>query len=189
MNLFLSLIPFGLSSTYPSLPDGDSFLEKIVPNIWAFLVQFLALIVLIIIFFVVAYKPVRNIIKKRQDHIEGQINEATRVNTESKEKLIEATVTLKESKKEAIKIIDDAKEDANKQREVILKNTNEEITNLKIKAQQDIEREKERAKDEIKRTIIDTALLTSKEILKREVNENDNEKIIDDYIDNLTKDN
>lgn len=177
----------GLTSSYPSLPDGESFLQKIIPNIWAFLVQFLALIVLIVIFFVFAYKPVRNIIRKRQDHIEGQINEAEKTNLESKQKLTEATITLNESKKEALKIIDGAKEDALKQKEMIIKETNEEINNLKLKAQKDIERDIKRAEKEINNTIIDVALSASKEILKREIREEDNDKLIDEFIKNINK--
>ena len=96
MNYFLSklfhFVPV-LSSDAPSLPDGDSFLEKIIPNIWAFLVQFLALVVLIIIFFVVGYKPVRNIIRKRQEHIENQINEAENINQVSKQEVCKVNST------------------------------------------------------------------------------------------------
>lgn len=187
INLLSNLIPLGLSSSYPSLPDGESFLEKIIPNIWAFLVQFLALVVLIILFFVLAYKPVRNIIKKRQDHIEGQINQAEKTNLESQQKLNEANLTLSTSKKDALKIIDDAKEDALKQKDLIIKQTNEEINNLKTKAQEDIKREKERARDEINKTIIDVALSASKEVLKREINEDDNQKLIDEFINNIDK--
>lgn len=174
-----------LSSDAPSLPDGDSFLEKIIPNIWAFLVQFLALVVLIIIFFIVGYKPVRNIIRKRQEHIENQINEAENINQESKQKLSEADATLLMSKKEALKIIDDAKEDALRQKDKIIKQANEEVSEIKDKAQKDIARDKERAKDEIKRTIIDVALDASKQVLSREINEADNEKLVDEFIEQL----
>lgn len=178
-----------LSSGAPSLPDGDTFIEKIIPNVWAFLVQFLALVVLIIVFFIVGYKPVRNIIRKRQDHIESQIHEAENRNQMSLQKLSEADATLLESKKEAIKIIDDAKEDALKQKDKIIKQANVEVSEIKDKAQKDIVRDKERAQEEIKRTIINVALDASKQILNREINEADNEKLVDEFINQLNEDN
>ena len=176
-----------LSSSFPSLPSGDTFIEKVIPNLWAFLVQFLALVVLIVVFFLVGYKPIRNIIRKRQDHIEAQIHEAENLNQQSKQKLLEADSNLLESKKEALKIIDDAKEDALKQKDKIIKQANIEVSEIKDKAHKDIERDKEKAQEEIKRTIVSVALDASKEVLKREINENDNVKLVDDFINQLNE--
>ena len=62
--------------------------EKLVPNLLSFVVQFLSFLVLIIAVFVLAYKPVKKILKKRADYIENEINEAKQNNLEAKRMLM-----------------------------------------------------------------------------------------------------
>lgn len=48
----------------PSLPNKDDYISKIIPNWVSFTAQLGALIVLIIMIIIFAYKPVKKIIKK-----------------------------------------------------------------------------------------------------------------------------
>ena len=65
----------------------------------------------------------------------------------------------------------------------IINATKEEVRNLKIAADKDIEESRRRAKDDIKREIIDVAFQASEKILQREINEDDNEKVLNNFID------
>ena len=76
-----------------------------------------------------------------------------------------------------------------KQKDKIIKQANIEVSEIKDKAHKDIERDKEKAQEEIKRTIVSVALDASKEVLKREINENDNVKLVDDFINQLNEEN
>ena len=69
----------------------------------------------------------------------------------------------------------------------IINATKEEVRNLKIAADKDIEESRRRAKDDIKREIIDVAFQASEKILQREINEDDNEKVLNNFIDSLNE--
>ena len=50
--------------------------EKLIPNWFAFLVQLISLIVLVVVIFFFAYKPVKKILDKRADYIEKEVKDA-----------------------------------------------------------------------------------------------------------------
>jgi predicted PurR-regulated permease PerM len=52
---------------------GEEIKAKLIPSWVSFVVQFVALLVLLLIVFVFAYKPVKKILQKRSDYIEQQI--------------------------------------------------------------------------------------------------------------------
>lgn len=193
MNLFLTSFINILSETtssgadYPGMPSGDSFIGKIIPNVWAFLVQILALIVLVIIFIIFAYKPVKKIIKKRQDFIQEQIDSAQNQNQEAEENLKQSQANIVDSYKKANQIIEDAKKQTLVEQQQIVDKTKQEIAKMKDDAQKDIELKKQAAQEEIKKEIIDVAFMASNELLKRETKTSDNEKLVEQFIEDIKK--
>ncbi|MEA5061192.1 MAG: F0F1 ATP synthase subunit B [Erysipelotrichaceae bacterium] len=186
LNHFL-LIGATLFSDYPGLPSPEEFMQKIIPNLWAFLIQLLALLIMIIIFFIFAYKPVRKILNKRKDHIESQISEAEKKNELASKTQFEANNNLLESRKKADQIVTEAKEIAKTESRKIIDSTNLEVTKIKQAADEDIASKKEAAKDDIRKEIINVALDASKEIIQREVSEDDNRKLVDDFLKEMDK--
>jgi len=167
--------------------NTEEFLKKLFPNVWDFLATFLAFIVLLLIVFYVAYKPVKELIKKRGDYVEGKMDNAEKMEKEAEEKSALAEQAISKSRKEAIEIVEKAKEDANREREIITKKAKEEADNEVLRAKEEIAQEIEKSKDDIHREIVSVALDASKKVLSREVNNKDNEKLIDDFISDLDK--
>ena len=62
-----------------------------------------------------------------------------------------------------------------------------EINKMKVMAEEDIARSKEEAKEEIRQEMVSVALEASKEVLKREVNEKDNSRLVMDFIKDMDK--
>ena len=169
------------------LDIGDYIRENLIPNWVSFACQLGALIVMILVIFFVAYKPVKKMIQKRADYIEQNVREAEeakaltlRNSTESEERIIA-------SKKEAAKIIANAKLTAENNRKESIEATQLEINKMKELAEEDIARSKEEAKEEIRQEMVSVALEASKEVLKREVNEKDNARIVQDFIKDMDK--
>ena len=169
------------------LDIGDYIRENLIPNWVSFACQLGALIVMILVIFFVAYKPVKNMIQKRADYIEQNVREAEeakalalRNSTESEERIIA-------SKKEAAEIIANAKLTAENNRKESIEATQLEINKMKELAEEDIARSKEEAKEEIRQEMVSVALEASKEVLKREVNEKDNARIVEDFIKDMDK--
>lgn len=168
-----------------TLPSGDDFVSKVFPNIWAFLVQLLAFIIMSIIVIKFAYKPVHNFLEKRRNYIQSNLDEAAKKNSEADKNIEMAKSNLNESKKEAIRLVEDAKKEAERQRDILLDETKKELMQKRQEASEDIRKEQEKAIKQVHDDVVDLAYETSKTILKREVNTKDDQKLIDDFVSDL----
>lgn len=168
---------------------SDSIEAKLIPNIWAFLVQLLAFIVLIIVVTKFAYKPVRKYLDKRSQILNDERKEAEELKQKAKENFYESEKKLAEVRDNASKIIDEAREKGKSEREIILKEANLEAQKVKANAYKTIEEEKSKAQKEIKEDIVDAAFSMTSKLLEREVNTKDNEKLVDDFVKDLKREN
>lgn len=163
--------------------------SKLIPNLWAFLVQLIALFVMIFIVVKFAYKPVSKFLKARRDTLKNEVDDTFRKNEEANLNLENSRAQLADTRRQADSIINEATLEANKTRNEILEQANEEALNTKAKALEDIERAKAKATKEVRDEIVDVALSATGKLLEREVNVKDNTKIVDDFIKDLDKTN
>lgn len=184
---FTLISALSLTSCDESPFNAESFLSKLFPQPWDALAVFLAFIVLVLVAFYFGFKPIKKLINARKDYVEGNIKTAEEREQKSRNLVSEAEKQVSESKKEAIAIVEKAREDALKQKEIIVKEAKDEALKEKEKAKEEIALEIEASKDEIHREIVSVALDASKKVLEREVNEKDNERLIDDFIDEVNK--
>lgn len=161
--------------------------EKLIPNWFAFLIQLVALIVLLLIIFFFAYKPVKKMLDKRADYIEKEVTDAKKNREIAEKNAKESETMIIESKKKANEIIEDANQKAKIESKKIFAETEEEIAKMKLDAEKDIERSKEQSLKEIHDEMVNIALSASEEILKREVNEDDNARLAENFIEDLNK--
>lgn len=167
------------------LPSGEDFINKVFPNIWAFLVQLFAFIIMSLIVIKFAYKPVHNFLVKRREYIENNLKEAEEKNKEADKNIKKSVEDLNKSKKESLELIASAKKEAIKEKEQILDQTRKEIALKRLEAQEDIKKEQDKAIKQVHDDVVSLACATSKEILKREVNIDDDQKLIDDFVSDL----
>lgn len=168
--------------------DPDEFLKKLFPSPWDALATFLAFVVLLIVVFFVAYKPVKKIIQKRGEYVEGKIKNAEDKELEANNLLATTKEEVKAKKAEAISIVENAKEEANKEKAAILAKAHEEKEAEVKKAKEEIAQEIEASKDEIHREIVSVAIDASSKVLEREITSKDNEKLVDNFINDLKED-
>lgn len=163
-----------------------SFIEdlygKLIPNLFSFLIQLIALIVLVILIIILAYKPVKKILKKRQDFIENNINESINKNSKANELLNESQKQLSEVSLKANDLINNAKKVALLEQEKIKETTALEIKKMKEDASNEIEQMKKEANEDIRKEIIDVAILASSKLIERNIDNADNKKLVDDFI-------
>ena len=159
--------------------------EKLVPNLLSFVVQFLSFLVLILAVFILAYKPVKKILKKRADYIENEIKEARDNNLEAQKNVDEAKEIVASSKLQASEIIKSAEKQGQERYDRMLASANDEIVEMKKDAEKDIERAKQEAIEDIRNEMVNIALSASEEILKREVDTDDNKRLAEDFINRL----
>ncbi len=165
----------------------NGFLDKLIPSFWSFLVQFLALVVLIVVFLIFGYKPVKKMLNKRQDHIEENIKEAEENNQISQKNIAESEQLILNSKKEANQIITEAKDKAIIESNQIVLDAEEEVKVMKRRAEEEIKQKEADSLDAIHQEMVNVALDASSELLKRNITSDDNKKLVRDFIDDLSE--
>ena len=159
--------------------------EKLIPNWLSFVVQFLSFLVLLLAVFFLAYKPVKKILQKRADYIENEVKEAKENNALAQASVDEAKELVSSSKVKASEIIKNAEAQGQEKFDAMILDAKAEVAEMKKAAQEDIERAKEEAIQDIRNEMVNVALSASKEILKREVDSKDNVKLAEDFINRL----
>ena len=167
--------------------EKNDVVSKLIPNWTSFVVQLAAFLVLVAVVIYFAYKPVKKMIKTREDYIDENIKQSELAKTRANDNIIKSEETLTESHKQANEIIEQAKLDAENERYRILEETNLLVSKMKQDALEDIKQSKEDAKEEIRKEMVNLALEASGEILGRNVSTKDNEKLADDFIRSIDK--
>ncbi len=161
--------------------------NNMLPNLWYTLLQLGLFIVTALIIFFIAYKPLKKKLEERSNYIEKNIKDSEECKKEAEENLKKSAAYIDESKKNASKIVQAAQKSAEEYSLESQKELQASIEKQKTQAHKDIEAERNKTLKDAKADIIEAAILTSKEMLKRDVNIDDNNHFVDDFIDELTK--
>ena len=98
-----------------------------------------------------------------------------------------ASANIKNSRVQAQQIVEDASKEASIKADAIIKKANEDADIIRAQGEKDaMERQKQVDRD-AHNIILTTAIDASKQILGREINESDNEKVVNDFIDQMKK--
>ena len=89
------------------------------------------------------------------------------------------------AKVEASSIIENARIEANRVREKIISNAREEAEANKNKIMLEVERAKEEIANSVKKQSVDIAVVMAETILKRNVTKEDNQALIDEFINTI----
>ena len=129
---------------------------------WTIIFQILNLLLLMMLFKKYLFKPVTEILEKRQAEIEGHYQEAQQAETDAK-----AMKADYESKMAGAR------------------HARTQADQLKRRAQTEIDLERRRAFDEVKGELSGIALDIASQVIEREVNEKDHEAFINEFIKNV----
>ncbi len=163
----------------------ETISKNLIPDWISFTVQCAAFVIMIIVMILVAYKPVKKMLAKRADYVENTIRETESAKAESLKNASASEEKLIASKKEAAEIVSEAKVNAQNIQKETLEQTQLEVNKMKEQAEKDIEKSKIEAKEEIRKEMVSVALSASEEVLKREINEKDNARLVEDFIKDL----
>lgn len=184
--LYLFLITLSDSGPDDRPFDGDDFTSKIFPNgIIDFVVQLLGFVVLLVLVYLIAYKPVHKLLIKRKEYIEGNIKESESKLAEAKEAALHKDELIKEGQAEAAKIVEEARKQAQSETAASIAQAEEAIAKKKQAADEDIALQMEKAKKQLKGEVVDMALSASSALLSREVDGEDERKLLNDFLAKL----
>ena len=152
---------------------------------WTIIFQILNLLLLMVLFKKSLFKPVTEILEKRQAEIEGHYQEAQQAETDAKAMKADYESKMAGARQEADRVIKTATESANAMSASIVEDARTQADQLKRRAQTEIDLERRRAFDEVKGELSGIALDIASQVIEREVNEKDHEAFINEFIKNV----
>ena len=139
-----------------------------------YLVSFLIMAALVWHF---AWKPVTQMMQKRADKIANDIDSAAQSRQEE----------LKGSRQEAATIVDNAKQAGESKRAEIIARAQQDAQNLKNQAQKDAEQARQDALRGAKEDIANLSIEIASKLIHKQLNADDQQALIDTYIEGLVK--
>lgn len=160
-------------------------LDVISVNIWQILISLANLLILFLMIKKFLYKPVKNVMAKRQSEIDERYSAAdvAEQEAENSKKLWEEK--LSGAKAEADSIISDATDNAKYREEKILAEANQKAEGIVRRAQTEAELEMKKAADGIKREIVEVSGALTEKMIGREINTDDHRSLIDSFIEKI----
>ena len=152
---------------------------------WTIIFQILNLLLLMVLFKKYLFKPMTEILEKRQAEIEGHYQEAQQAETDAKAMKADYESKMAGARQEADRVIKTATESANAMSASIVEDARTQADQLKRRAQTEIDLERRRAFDEVKGELSGIALDIASQVIEREVNEKDHEAFINEFIKNV----
>ncbi len=163
----------------------DQFEAFVGVNLFTMIIAWINLIILYLFLKKLLFKPVKNMIDSRQKEIDDMYSDAESSKKNAEELEAEYKEKLSHAEEESEEILKDAQRRAILREEEILKDASIKAERVRERAEEQIELEKKRAVNEVKNEVSDMALGIAEAIIERDINKNDHEALIDEFIDNL----
>lgn len=128
------------------------------------------------------FNPVRDMLKKRQDKITSERDEAAKNKSVAENLKLEYEEKLKNVDKEAELILSEARKKAIKNEENIIAEAKQEADRIIRRANSEIELERKKAADDIKKEIIAVATLMANKVVAASVDEKTQDALIEETL-------
>jgi len=146
------------------------------------IVQLIFFLVLLALVKKFAWGPLMSKMEERENYVAGEIDAAEKSRKEAEAAAKDAKQQLDQVKQEAQKMIEDAKATAEKQEQDIVQAARNEAERIKQAAQADIQNEKEQALQALQDKVASLSVLIASKVIEKEIDAQDQEKLINDYI-------
>lgn len=138
--------------------------------------------VLAIALFFLLKKPASQFLSDRIQGISDQLKELEAKKTEAEKKLAEYNERLSTLGKESEKIIAQYKQQGEAARERILKEAESAAVKLEEQARRNIEHEFKQARKQLEEEVFEKAIAKAEDRLKKNITDQDQEKLVDEYL-------
>ena len=152
---------------------------------WTTIAQICNLFIQIALFKKFLFKPVKEILAKRQAEVDGMYDEAEKARHDANTAKAGYEAHLTTAKEEAEAITARAMQNAREQSEAMIADAKSEASAIKAKAASDIALEKKKAANEMKSELSGLAVELASKVVRKEIRESDHERLIQDFIDEL----
>ncbi len=130
-------------------------------------------------------KPVSQALSSRIKGIQEQLESLEVRRAEAEKQLAQYNEKLSKLESEAVKIVDAYIKQGNEAKAKILKEAEQTAEKLRAQARRNIEHEFDKAKQKLQQEVVESSLQKAKESLKKEITAQDQDKLIDEYINKV----
>lgn len=160
-------------------------LDVISVNIWQILISLANLLILFLMFKKFLFKPVNNMLEKRQSEIDAQYEAAEEAKRSAQEDKLLWDEKMETAKAQADEIINKAQNSAKRQGEAIVTKAKDTADSIVRQAENQAQLEIKKAEDGIKKEIVEVSSLLANKLLEREINAEDHRSLIDSFIEKI----
>ncbi len=139
----------------------------------------------IYIIYRIMYKPVLNFLAKRTERIQNQLNAAANAQKEAEALRTEYEEKLSNIEKERFELLDSARKRGQEKETQIVQEAKTEAETIRNRAALEIKREEEKAKDEMKKQIIEISTLMASRFVTANIDEETQNKLLDEVVSDL----
>jgi F-type H+-transporting ATPase subunit b len=134
-----------------------------------------------------AWPAILKSVEDREHRIQRQLDEAEKARAEAQKLLEEHKKMLAQGRADAQEIIAKAKSVAQKERDALLAKTHEEQEQILVRARREIEGEKEKAIQALRREAVDLSIAAASKLLEKNLTGDANRKLVTEYLASIEK--
>ncbi|MDD2591269.1 MAG: F0F1 ATP synthase subunit B [Erysipelotrichaceae bacterium] len=157
-------------------------LEKLLPNVITIITQLIATFILFYFMKKLAWKPVREILRKRSEFEHNKLVEAQRLKAESETLNQQARQEVQKAGIEAKQLIEMGKSEAERIKDEMMNEAKKRSETLLADAKKEIIFEQETARNELQSEIVEVAMLAASKLIDQKLDENEDRKAIERFI-------
>ena len=155
---------------------------SIVP--WTIIFQYCNLLILCLLIRKFLFKPVQNILKARQEEIDGIYSAANEDRQKAAQLRADYDRHMAGAREEADQLIKSARENASRQGDAILSDAKNQAGSMLRRAENEIAQERLKAYVEIKSDLGGMAVDIARQMVGREISVRDQDQLVEDFIRN-----
>ena len=163
----------------------DSPLVLLDPGLFVWTI--LTFLVLLGVLAKFAWNPLLKMLKDREELIRSSLEDAEKAKTELERLNTEGQDIINKARSEAQTILSEGKAASSKMKEETLSSAKEQAKVILTEAEKQIQIEKDKAIAEIKSEVVDLSLSVATKLIKKNISREDNQALIDDSLENVTK--
>ena len=147
----------------------------------------IALVILTVGLYLLLFKPVKKMVKQRQEKIRKIEKENADLNEEVKEMKSSIELVLSDAKKEAAVIQENAVKVANQKADDIVASARRQAKSMVERTEQEMEEEYRKLQEDIEAQIADVSLAVAEKVLGRKLTPEDDKKLIEECLAKWSK--
>lgn len=160
-------------------------LDIISVNVWQILISLANLLIMFFILKKFLFKPVQKVMKTRQDQVNKLYGDAENDRDAAAGMKQEYETRLATAREEADGLVRNAVQTAQRKSDGILSDAAGQASRLKQKAEEEIAMERKQMLLDVRGEISDIAVSIASKVVEREVNSQDHETFVDEFIRNV----